>query len=53
MQRSKLVCKRGTIYNINTDVLSNVNHENSLDVGSGQRDSVQVISLELAVLTNK
>ena len=53
MQRSKLVCERGTIYNINTDVMSTFNHENSLDVCSGQRDSVQVISLELALLTNK
>ena len=47
------MCERGTIYNINTDVMSNVNHENSLDVCSGQRDSVHVISLELAVFTNK
>ena len=29
MQRSKLVCERGTIYSINTDVMSNVSHERS------------------------
>ena len=55
MQGFKLVRERGTIWHINTNIkpVSNGSHENSLDVCSGQRDSVHVISLELALFTNK
>ena len=38
---------------LNIKPVSNGSHENSLDVCSGQRDSVHVISLELALFTNK